>query len=260
MIILLLFAAIHKILTEKCIFKLLYPVNDVIMTIALPKLERVVFYQPGNKNLIKQLLAPQFSVQFNIIETGKTYLVVEDGIKLFFTNKEEYVPADQEYALITNKVPTKERFEAGEIVIKKWHKHPKLQNHSIDDIKVSWKDRFFFKEEDRESNVKGLRLPQIGALHMIMGHLRLPLDIGTVVLPTGTGKTETMLSALVAHQCPKLLVTVPSDSLRSQIANKFETLGTTERIWYPFRMKPLYPICRGYSPRVWESQRTERFF
>lgn len=44
-------------------------------------------------------------------------------------------------------------------------------------------------------------------------------------MPTGTGKTETMLSILIANQCPKVLITVPSDALRDQLANKFITLG-----------------------------------
>src|SRR5690606_37039332 len=58
-----------------------------------------------------------------------------------------------------------------------------------------------------------------------LGHLTNATDIANVVLPTGTGKTETMLSVLVANKCEKLLVTVPSDALRSQLANKFFDFG-----------------------------------
>ena len=44
-------------------------------------------------------------------------------------------------------------------------------------------------------------------------------------MPTGTGKTETML-ALLAYECPEtLLVIVPTAALRNQIADKFLTLG-----------------------------------
>ena len=49
--------------------------------------------------------------------------------------------------------------------------------------------------------------------------------MATVVLPTGTGKTETMLSALVAGKCKRLLVTVPSSALRNQLYGKFKNLG-----------------------------------
>lgn len=44
-------------------------------------------------------------------------------------------------------------------------------------------------------------------------------------MPTGTGKTETMLSVLISSMCKRVLVVVPSDALRAQIAEKFETLG-----------------------------------
>ena len=48
-------------------------------------------------------------------------------------------------------------------------------------------------------------------------------------MPTGTGKTETMLSILIANQCNKLLVTVPSDALREQLYEKFVTLGVLHK-------------------------------
>ncbi|MDS0135841.1 DEAD/DEAH box helicase family protein [Amycolatopsis sp. CM201R] len=52
----------------------------------------------------------------------------------------------------------------------------------------------------------------------------------TVVMPTGTGKTETMLALLVAARPARLLVLVPSDSLREQVATKFETLGVLQEL------------------------------
>jgi superfamily II DNA or RNA helicase len=44
-------------------------------------------------------------------------------------------------------------------------------------------------------------------------------------MPTGTGKTETMLALLVAAPLVRLLVVVPNDNLRSQISAKFMELG-----------------------------------
>jgi len=44
-------------------------------------------------------------------------------------------------------------------------------------------------------------------------------------MPTGTGKTDTMVAALVAQRIPRLLVLVPSDALRDQLTLKFELLG-----------------------------------
>jgi superfamily II DNA or RNA helicase len=71
-----------------------------------------------------------------------------------------------------------------------------------------------------------LRRPQIGALHSVMGYWSSGLTApGLVVMPTGTGKTETMLALLVAARPRRLLVLVPTSALRDQITGKFETLG-----------------------------------
>lgn len=76
---------------------------------------------------------------------------------------------------------------------------------------------------------QGLRRPQIGALHASLAHLTRSGSPATIVMPTGTGKTETML-ALNAHECfERLLVVVPNDALREQVAGKFETFGVLRR-------------------------------
>lgn len=73
---------------------------------------------------------------------------------------------------------------------------------------------------------RSLRRPQIAALHSIVGYQSSGLsEPGIVVMPTGTGKTETMLAWLVAQRPERVLVVVPSTALRDQIASKFETLG-----------------------------------
>lgn len=80
-------------------------------------------------------------------------------------------------------------------------------------------------EEPAESEV-GLRSPQLGAIHAVLGYWTTKrAEPATVVMPTGTGKTETMLGLLVAARPRRLLVIVPSDALREQIAGKFERLG-----------------------------------
>jgi len=89
----------------------------------------------------------------------------------------------------------------------------------------SWRGTFQFAEEDPSHAVVGLRKPQVGALHAIHAHWSTSSESATVVMPTGTGKTETMLAVLTSTQCERVLVVVPTDSLRSQLAGKFETLG-----------------------------------
>lgn len=210
------------------------------MKITLPSLESTLYQKTGSKNIIRQLLASKRSIPLNILQENRFYLVVENNEnKICLTTKEDYIPEEIEYALFTNVLPRKQRFEEGKIVIKGWAKHPLLKEYSSSEITQSWKNDFLYKEEDK--NEPGLRQPQIAALHMIMGHLKLPLDAATVVMPTGTGKTETMLATLVANRCEKLLVTVPSDSLRNQIAGKFFNLGLLKQFGVVDE-KSLYPI------------------
>lgn len=96
-----------------------------------------------------------------------------------------------------------------------------------DDIRRSWQDKFLFREEDPESGTNGLRPPQIGALHAIAAHFAVGQDFepATIVLPTGTGKTETMLALLVYRRPNRALVIAPNSALRSQITEKFLSLG-----------------------------------
>ena len=210
-------------------------------SIKLPKLERIVFQQPGCKNRIKQLIAPEMDLPINIVaKDGFCYYKFE-GIKYCLTCNSDSYPIDIEYVLHTNVRPTSERLMAKTITVKGWLKHPLQKEYTFDEVISSWKDDFYFKEENSEAEINGLRSPQLGALHMILGHLQLPLDTATIVLPTGTGKTETMLSALVANQCKRLLVTVPSNSLRIQLFEKFVTFGLLKKFGV-IGKKSFYPI------------------
>jgi len=96
-----------------------------------------------------------------------------------------------------------------------------------EDVIASWRGKFLFNQEDEEGGVIGLRLPQVGALHAIAAHFSVGREFepATIVLPTGTGKTETMLAMLVYKRLSKVLVLVPTAALRSQITEKFLTLG-----------------------------------
>jgi superfamily II DNA or RNA helicase len=82
-----------------------------------------------------------------------------------------------------------------------------------------------FKYVVAHDDEPGLRPPQLGAVHGVLAHWTVSDDIATVVMPTGTGKTETMIALLVAERLPLLVVVVPSRLLRDQIAEKFLTLG-----------------------------------
>jgi superfamily II DNA or RNA helicase len=117
-----------------------------------------------------------------------------------------------------------------------WLSHPKLRKEArtpraevIASVLASWRGAFAFKEEDPVLGVHGLRPPQIGAVHAVLAHWSVSSEIATVVMPTGTGKTDTMLSILVASRCVKVLVVVPTDALRSQLGEKFLMLGVLQQ-------------------------------
>jgi superfamily II DNA or RNA helicase len=102
----------------------------------------------------------------------------------------------------------------------------------------SFRDAIGYRPYDQPHS---LRRPQIGALHAVMAHWASGLpEPGVVVMPTGTGKTETMLAVLVAAPVTRLLVLVPSVALRDQVAGKFETLGIlqSEQIVAPGALRP----------------------
>jgi superfamily II DNA or RNA helicase len=218
-----------------------------------------VFQQTGCKNRIKQLIAPEMDLPINIIDNDRSSITINfEGTKYCLTCNSDSYPNDIEYVLLTNIRPTSDRLLAKTITVKGWLKHPLQKEYAVDEVISSWKDDFFFKEENIEAEINGLRSPQLGALHMILGHMQLPLDTATIVLPTGTGKTETMLSALVANQCKRLLVTVPSNSLRIQLFEKFETLGLLKKFGV-IGKKSLYPIVGIINEKFNSPQELKEF-
>lgn len=90
----------------------------------------------------------------------------------------------------------------------------------------SWEGAFSFSVGDPSTGTFGLRKPQLGALYATLAHWTVaPEQPATIVMPTGTGKTETMLAVAVHQRLPCLLVVVPNNALRDQISRKFLTLG-----------------------------------
>ena len=110
-----------------------------------------------------------------------------------------------------------------------WNIPKRLLRSSPGVVLDSYRDALTFNEESEDS--PGLRSPQLGAVHAVLGYWTTRRSApATVVMPTGTGKTETMLALLVAARLPRLLVLVPSDALRDQVAGKFETLGVLQEL------------------------------
>jgi superfamily II DNA or RNA helicase len=197
-----------------------------MIKLQLPELFKIYWKKPKSKNIIKQLLIPSEKLDYRFVANRGTYTVIEGGaIKYALVSNKTSAPAEYEHVILTSKLATKASLIAGAIHFKEWLKHPMLTEYSAEDVCASWSSNFHFIEEDTLIGRSGLREPQIAALYSILSHLKISDDIGTVVMPTGTGKTETMLSTLIANKCTKVLVTVPSDALRTQIFNKFYSLG-----------------------------------
>jgi superfamily II DNA or RNA helicase len=100
-------------------------------------------------------------------------------------------------------------------------------------VLLSWVGQFIFAEETKYSDGRvgeGFRTPQSGGLHAAIAHWKMSEEPATIVMPTGTGKTETMLGVALHQRPARLMVIVPTDPLRTQISTKFLTLGLLKRL------------------------------
>lgn len=149
-----------------------------------------------------------------------------------------------------------------------WERHPLLEkvpplpiDYASQRTLVinSWRNAFLFMEENPNIGAKGLRIPQLGAVHAIHAHWAVTNQDATVIMPTGTGKTETMLSILVSKECSRLLVVVPTDALRTQIAEKFLTLGILKEIGVVGK-KALFPIVGILKHKPHNCDEVDEFF
>lgn len=193
------------------------------MKLTLPQILQLV--DEISSNQIWQLLGEQTIIDNVQIISVDPFVIQSEGVNYLLTSDKNHQDITIDYILLTSKIPRRADFNAGRINIQRWLKHPLFQNITPEDVVTTWVDKFKFIKENEQQNIKGLRPPQIGALHSILSHIHNADDKAIVVMPTGTGKTETMLAALISNCCKRLLVSVPFDSLRTQTAQKFITLG-----------------------------------
>jgi len=194
------------------------------MELQLPRITNLLYDNGGNE--VWQYFGGEYTI-FNIRIISINPFIIESASKnyLLISDKNYQDDDANEYVLLTSKKPSKTDLVAGQIKIKRWLKHPSFKNYLPEEVVSTWNDKFKFVKENEQESIKGLRPPQIGALYSILSHFQNPEDKAIIVMPTGTGKTETMLATLISNCCKKLLVSVPSDSLRTQISDKFITLG-----------------------------------
>lgn len=198
--------------------------------ITLPKHIVKCEYQV-KKNLVCRCYAEEEIIINNedrgIVKSLKPFVVEQDGRRILFTSKiDDVIPDDCTHAILINHQINSASFARGDFEVKRWLLHPLMNNVGTpDQISMSWRGKFTFLQEDKETGEPGLREPQVSAIHAFLSRRFNLKDRANIVMPTGTGKTETMLGIMVAAQCGKILVTVPHDALRGQIFNKFLTLG-----------------------------------
>lgn len=97
-------------------------------------------------------------------------------------------------------------------------------------VTKSWKNAINYVEGNEEVGTKGFRTPQIGAIFAIRSHWTTTSKTATVVMPTGTGKTETMIASLISEGIEKTLIVVPSKMLRDQTVKKCMSLGILKEV------------------------------
>lgn len=96
-------------------------------------------------------------------------------------------------------------------------------SYTSEEVLSSYNDGFKDMVESNES--AGLRKPQYGALCSIRANWTIKKDAITIVLPTGTGKSETMLAAVVSEKIKRTLIIVPNKLLRDQTYERTKKWG-----------------------------------
>jgi superfamily II DNA or RNA helicase len=197
--------------------------NEAIVAANTYLPQKLWFRKKLGKNSVSQVKYPghilgrPILVGQTISECGKQILVSDKRIAK--------MPAGIDDVLWVRNAETQEWCLKTEFNDPKWDEIIQRRRAASDNLK----GKFTFVEEERNGDgrilIYGLRPPQIGAIYSVLGRWKMSSDLATIVMPTGVGKTDSMIAlmAIVRPRC--LLVVVPTDALRSQLAEKFLTFG-----------------------------------
>ncbi|MBF0410972.1 MAG: DEAD/DEAH box helicase family protein [Candidatus Riflebacteria bacterium] len=248
-------------MTTKCLFPEQFTIftkllKNRIIQIRRPTIEENVRLETYSEGRLKGTIAN--------FDSGKRILTVSSGIpndnsfdEVLFTPDGIFLPTESDYNKSKNRV--------------RWQKPSPLNvesfaqedwNNLCLEVRRSWENQFSFVEEVREKEAvvsRGLRPPQIGALYATLAHWKVSSEAGTVVLPTGTGKTETMLALLAHQRFERLLVIVPTDTLRDQISRKFLSFGLL-KYFGVIGESSKFPIVGIIEHRFQNKNDVQRFF
>lgn len=113
----------------------------------------------------------------------------------------------------------------------------------------SWKSGYS-ERIVREKGDVGLRSPQFGALSAIRAHWVVSESPATVVMPTGTGKSETMFSVIASERPATTLIIVPSNLLRKQLFENITHFGILGTELGMLSESTIFPTCLLYKSSV----------
>ena len=202
--------------------------------------EKVVRRKFG-KNYLEQIVLENQTLK--LLTENPLVFEGQEDCKILFTKHPEKASKKYKYIIKSDKIPNFELLLNGELkntLVKYPYSSSELSEMPKMVVK-SWDNGFEMIEENYTNKVYGLRSPQIGAIHAVLAHWRIADEIGTIVMPTGTGKTETMMALMVINKCQRLLVTVPTEALRQQLSEKFMSYGILKKFGIVSE-KCLFPV------------------
>ena len=249
--------------------------RSIFVNVILPPLFRIDLKENGNT--VQQLQLPSWSGNAAVLPYEKSRIrglvaTPDDGSApvLVITNSAQHSDEFTHALRLRTNNPHVTSTALIDFSEAKWIKHPdeqppvsQIDEHEriVSETRDSWLGAFNHKHEDSERGIDGLRPPQIGAIYAVQSHWTVNTDVATVVLPTGVGKTETMLSLLIAERCKCLLVVVPTDTLRTQIAEKFLTLGLLKTPRFQVVSEHArYPVVGTLNRRPTDVSQVDSFF
>ncbi|WP_373004354.1 DEAD/DEAH box helicase [Sulfurimonas sp.] len=233
------------------------------MEINLPK---ILNEEKINKNTVFQLKVESLTIEVNITAhtTNRVngYIASNDHYNFLISPSKLWAEINRfDNVLYCKNLNSYQSLEDCADKDFQWLKHPLLnQEYTNEEINESWENSLILRKENRERSIKGLRTPQIGGIYSTLGHWETSNETATLVMPTGTGKTETMLSLLLMAQINKLLVIVPTDALRKQVSEKFINFGILKQVLGLLNNKALYPKVGVLKSKMTSEEDINIFF
>ncbi|WP_180956515.1 DEAD/DEAH box helicase [Bacillus canaveralius] len=232
------------------------------MHILKVKLPSVIHSFKLHKNIIYQTVKEYQEESYSCLNEKEileiTNLKTKEKVLIVDSNKQKNIYNNFSFIIQVKDIKgnLKQHIEEG-----CWVKHQDLlkegpSKHNAENVRKTWANNLFPHGSGKEK--RGLREPQVGALYSALSHWTVSDDPATIVMPTGTGKTETMLSVMIGAKTSKILTIVPSDALREQISSKFISLGILPRFGIVGKVK--YPIVGVLEKRIKDINELIEFF